>query len=116
MIMTPLLLAAALQGVWSGDRMVATFTPTGAAVEQDCAQGSISGPVRLDRRHHFMAKGVYTVNKPGPQLESDEGAPPATYSGQVTGHTLRLSVHALGAPDHSYTLVKDAHVKLIRCY
>ena len=116
MISSILLLAASLQGVWAGDQTVASFTPKGAKIEQGCADGRIAIPVRLDRRHRFSVTGTYDAQKPGPQMESDEGPPPAIFSGEVAGQTLRLTIQPSGATKHTYTLRRGAQMKLLRCY
>ncbi len=116
MISSILLLAASLQGVWAGDQTIVTFTAKGARIEQGCADGTISVPVRLDRHRRFSATGTYDAQKPGPQLETDEGPPPAIFSGKIVGQTLRLTIRPLGGAEHTYTLQQDAKMKLLRCY
>jgi hypothetical protein len=107
-----------LLGVWGGDRVVAVFSVDGAKIQQDCAEGSIPTPVRLDRARRFEIAGVYAASRPGPEREDETGPPPATYSGQlVRSTTLRLTIHpAAGAQDRSYVLERGAKPKLVRCY
>ena len=106
-----------LLGVWGGDRLVATFAADGAKIRQDCAEGGIPAPVRLDPERRFEVAGVYEPSRPGPQMESPNGPPAATFSGRIVGSTLRLTIHpAAGAPERSYVLERDQRPRLVRCY
>lgn len=110
---------AALSGVWAGDRMTATFTEAGAKLQADCADGVIAGPLRADATGRFSGAGTYDVRHGGPQ-QVEEGAPAAAnarFEGQVRGETLVLTVRspAGGAPQ-TFTLVRGARIKLVRCY
>jgi hypothetical protein len=105
-----------LTGRWGGDRLVAEFSLSGARIEQDCAEGVIPAPVRTDASGRFVADGSYQTMRPGPHREGDE-APSATYSGEIAGATMRLTIRpAAGGPARSYILQRDVRVKLVRCY
>jgi hypothetical protein len=110
---------AALSGVWGGDHLTATFTEAGAKLQADCAEGAISGPVRTDPAGRFSAAGAYQAQHGGPQRVEEDAAPAANarFEGQVRGETLVLTIRgADGAPAQTFTLVRGAHAKLVRCY
>ena len=104
-----------VDGVWGGGQSVVTVARGGLNLETGCAQGAVTGPVRLDAHGRFAVKGVLQGARPGPQL-ADEGAgrAAATFSGQIRGDTMRLEIRtATGA--QSYTLKRGVRPKLIRC-
>jgi hypothetical protein len=110
---------AALSGVWGGDRLKATFTETGATLQADCADGMIAGPVRTDGAGRFSAAGAYEVRHGGPQRVEEDARPAANarFEGQIRGETLKLTIRgADGAPAQTFTLVRGARPKLVRCY
>ena len=110
--------ALAPHGVWSGDRLVMTVMKTGVRVQGDCSDGLIPAPIRPDAHGRFVARGSYSEHSGGPQLLTDEAAPPpaATYTGSIAGDVLRLTIKADGdtAARH-FTLKRGARIKLLRC-
>jgi hypothetical protein len=110
-----------LTGAWGGDHLAATFTEAGATLQADCAEGAISGPVRPDAAGRFSASGAYHALHGGPQLvEEDAPAPAAAaarFEGRVHGETLMLTIRGpAGAAPQTFTLVRGARPKLVRCY
>lgn len=104
-----------LTGVWGGERTVVTFTANGAQVQQDCAEGSFTGPLRLNAAGKFRAKGVFQTFSGGPQ-QADEAIPTAVFSGHVKGKTMTLTIQPkVGSPAQSLTLREGVRPKLIRC-
>ena len=103
-----------LTGVWGGDRTVVTFSKTGAAVQSDCSQGDIAGPLRLNTAGKFKAKGTYQAFSGGPQ-RADEPIPTALFSGHVSGKTMVLTIKPQGGDAHAVTLYEGVIPKLIRC-
>ena len=109
--------AVPLTGNWAGDHIAMTMTPYGARVTDDCADGSIDGAVVPDRHGRFRAAGTFAVHRPGPQL-ADEAAPAAAgsrFAGEVTGDSLVRTSTAPGGVPRKVTLVRNAHVKQVRC-
>jgi hypothetical protein len=110
---------AVLTGTWGGDRLAANFTETGATLQADCADGAIAGPVRVDAAGRFSATGAYQVLHGGPQLVEEDAqvAAAARFEGRVRGETLQLTIHGPGAAaPQTFTLVRGARPKLVRCY
>lgn len=120
MISLALLLAAgspdSLVGTWAGDRLVATVTEQGMRVESDCAGGRTEGPLRFEGNGRFRASGHFAVGHGGPQrADGAEDAVAANYVGQVTGDRMMLTVEAGHGAVRHYTLIRSAHMKLLRC-
>jgi hypothetical protein len=105
-----------LAGVWGGDRTVLTFGVTGATIQSDCAQGAITGPILLAADGHFRASGTFENQGPGPQEADRAVLPAASFTGQVDGDTMVLTVHESGgrAPMR-LTLRRGVRPKLVRC-
>jgi hypothetical protein len=109
----------ALTGVWGGDRLVATFTEAGATLQADCADGVIAGPVHTDSSGRFSAAGAYQVLHGGPQLVEEDAHASAgvRFEGRLRGDTLILTIRAsMDAAPQTFTLVRGARPKLVRCY
>ena len=105
-----------LTGIWGGRQAVLTVTADGARLEAACAQGGITGPIRLDRRGRFTAQGSFEAFTGGPQRADGEGLASARYSGEVHGSTMTLVVRAAGVPPEVLTLTRGVRPKLVRCY
>ena len=104
-----------LTGVWGGERTIVTFTANGAQVQQECAEGSFAGPLRLNAAGKFKAKGVFQTFSGGPQ-QADESIPAAVFSGHIKGNTMTLTIQPHGgSPTQSLTLRQGFRPKLIRC-
>jgi hypothetical protein len=109
----------ALDGYWGGDRLQLLIEGSQARVEMDCASGTIAGPIRPDARGRFSASGTFAEHQTtgGPQ-RADEPPPAskATYSGEIDGETMLLSIRpADAASPQQYRLRKGVRVRLIRC-
>ena len=89
----------------------------GGAIEFDCAQGKIEGPLTLDGRGRFEVKGRYVPERPGPvrRDQSTEGRP-ARFRGTVRGRamTLRVSVDD-GTELGPYRLVLGRRGRVFKC-
>lgn len=107
-----------LVGVWSGDRVTLTLTPTGGTLDEDCATSTISRPVRPDTAGVFAAIGSHDAQGPGPtRLNASERPTFNTvhFSGRFTGPELNLDVQISGAPMAHYRLMPGRNFKRLRC-
>jgi len=80
-------------GSWGGDHISMSVTASGAAIEYDCAHGSIDEPLVLDASGRFDLRGVHVRERGGPISTDDPpDRHPASYSGQIIGKTMTLRV------------------------
>jgi len=80
-------------GLWGGTGIKIEVGSKSATVEYDCANGSILGPLSVDKKGHFNWHGTLVREHGGP-IRSDEVAKqePAIYAGSVKGDTMSLTV------------------------
>src|SRR5260370_26344700 len=85
------------QGSWGGQHITMDVGESSAAIEFDCANGQISGPLTIDRRGRFDLKGTFTREHGGP-IRDDEKSnrQPARYSGWTDGRRMTLTVTTEG--------------------
>jgi hypothetical protein len=106
-----------LTGDWAGDRVQLKIDAQGGSLEGDCLSGRFAGPVLASPDGRFSTQGPFVVHAPGPTKAGGEAtSPSATYSGEVQGSALTLTVtRPAQAPPEVYHLLAGARVKLIRC-
>jgi hypothetical protein len=82
---------APLIGVYGADHIQLTVGTTDSAVEYDCAEGTIFGPLPV--RGAFRNSGTHRPGTGGPE-QVDEVRPsyPATYEGRVLADAIELVV------------------------
>jgi len=105
------------QGIWGGDHVSLTVDTRTAAVEFDCAHGTLSVPIPLDGGR-FDVTGVFVLERGGPiHLNEDLPRLPARFSGFVDGRDMRLRVTLAdtGQEIGTYTLKLGASGRLIKC-
>jgi hypothetical protein len=108
---------AIVSGTWGGDHALLEITPTSASIEFDCAHGTLSVPLTLNRGA-FDVTGDYVQEHGGP-IRTDEilDRQPARYTGTVRGNTMTILVR-LTATDQdrgTYTLVRGASGRVFKC-
>ncbi len=105
-------------GRWGGMHIALEVTEGGAAVEYDCATGTIDQPLILDTEGRFEARGSHSPERGGPVREGQEPPRrPARYRGRVEGETLYLQVDLLEPAETlgSFTLVHGREPRLFKC-
>ena len=76
-------------GTWGGDNAGMIVTDTDVHVHIGCTLGDAVGPIHPDADGRFEATGTYNVDA----YPVDRGIThPATFSGQIVGQTMTLSV------------------------
>jgi len=104
--------------VWGGDHVKLEVTAEGATLDFDCASGTIAGPLTADAQGKFTVKGTFTRERPGPVMRDNPNtAAAATYSGTITGNTMRLNITA-GPQNGSagdYVLTRGQPGKVFKC-
>lgn len=80
-------------GIWGGEHIRLHVTPQGGTVEFDCAQGTISQRILVDRRGRFVVEGTYAEEHGGP-VRADEqvSSYPVRFTGQIRGKRMTLAV------------------------
>ena len=104
--------------VWGGDHVKLEVTAEGATLDFDCASGTIAGPLTADAQGKFTVKGTFTRERPGPVMRDNPNtAAAATYSGTITGNTMRLNITAGSQNDSmgDYVLVRGQPGKVFKC-
>lgn len=80
-------------GRWGGDHVRLDVSEAGAAVEFDCAHGTVDQPMALDAEGRFDARGTYVREHGGPvRPDETENSEPARYTGSVVGRSMSLTV------------------------
>ena len=78
-----------VSGTWGGDNAGMIVTNTDVHVHIGCTLGDAVGPIHPDADGRFAATGTYNVDA----YPIDRGIThPATFSGQVVGQTMTLTV------------------------
>ncbi len=80
--------------IWGGEHLELEVTAEGATLDFDCATGTIALPLTVDAQGNFKVKGTFTRERPGPVMRDGNQPAAATYSGNITGETLQLTVAA----------------------
>jgi hypothetical protein len=81
-------------GSWGGTSIALNVTAEGAAVQFDCAHGTITGsPMTIDASGKFDVTGTYVREHGGPtRLDETPDSHPARYSGTTDGRTMSLTI------------------------
>jgi len=80
-------------GAWGGKHIRLDVNPQGASVEFDCAQGTISQRIVVDRRGRFVADGNYIEEHGGPvRMNEPANSAPVRFTGQIRGKRMTLTV------------------------
>jgi len=105
-----------LQGVWGGARIGLTITAYGAAVEYDCAAGSIDQVFAPDASGHFDLIGTWWFTPPVVFEDWKPDKQPARYVGVLEGKTITLTVIRMDdGSTLTYRLVQNTVPDIRRC-
>ena len=105
------------RGDWGGNHINLNVGEGSATIEFDCAHGHIQGPLVVDDQGKFQWRGTFTMERGGPVRQGEsERSQPATYSGEIKGNTMTLSLKISDADDaETFTLEKGKTGKLVKC-
>jgi hypothetical protein len=105
------------EGTWGGPGIQMTVGPEGAAVELDCANGAIDGPIAVGSDGRFRAAGTYGVEHGGPVREGEEKGRPAVYEGRVEGKKLTLVITLAAGKEEvgTWELEQGRHGRIMKC-
>jgi hypothetical protein len=106
-------------GVWGGEHIRMEVNDSGADIEFDCARGSISQRLELDDKGRFKVQGIYIAETPAPAAVdggSIASGVKATYTGTLSGSSLRLGVFIEGQETpRTFGLVQGDQGHLAKC-
>jgi hypothetical protein len=105
------------RGEWGGDHISMNVGEGSAKLEFDCAYGYIQGPLVVDGQGKFQWRGTFTVERGGPARLGDKPREqPATYSGEIKGNSMTLSLKVADSDDaETFTLEKGKTARLVKC-
>jgi len=108
---------SALNGIWGGEHIQMEIADKEITVEWDCANGSISHPLKTDTQGHFEAKGNFRREHGGPVRNDEAPAPPAIYSGLINGNTMTLTVKLADSSETigTFTLEHGKEGRIVKC-
>jgi hypothetical protein len=110
--------AGAAGTIWGGEHIHLQITTDGGIVEFDCASGTITNPVRVDAQGQFRLTGMFTREQPGPvRKDQTPTTTAATYSGDIVGDTMRLSIRT-GPQNEAvgeYVLTRASAGHVVKC-
>jgi hypothetical protein len=104
-------------GVWGGQHINIDVGSRSAKVEYDCAHGEIAGPLVIDGVGKFQLRGTFTPEHGGPvRADETQRAQPATYSGEIKGNTMTLTLKVSGSDEtETFTLERGKAGELFKC-
>lgn len=104
-------------GAWGGDHVGLTIANGAAAIEFDCAAGSIDGPFLTDAAGRFALIGSWWFTPPVLPEGWQPDKHPARYSGVVENGVMTLTVTLLDGSRFlgSFRLAFDETPRIVRC-
>ncbi len=110
--------ASVAGGRWGGEHVLVEVSDSGAAIEFDCAHGSVSGAIAVDAEGRFDVGGGYVAEHGGPVRVGESETPvPVRYTGRVQGRTMSLTVELGG--DHGslgpFALGLGNEARIVHC-
>jgi len=112
----PALRDATLTGAWGGPHVRLQLSPTGGAIEYDCAHGSLTAPPRTDADGRFAVPGWHVREHGGPFRQGEPvDSVPASYRGSVADDRMTLRVVAGADTLGPFTLQRGAAAQLYKC-
>ena len=105
-------------GIWGAPHIRLEVSQNSASVEYDCANGTIKGPLTLDRRGRFNLSGTYVREHGGPIRDNESlNSQPARYTGTMNGQTMNLTV-TLARSDEligTFRVVRGGPGRVFKC-
>ena len=105
-------------GTWGGLHIRLDVDARSAAVDYDCATGTIAGPLTIDSRGRFNWRGTFHRERPGPVRADSPGTDrAATYSGSVKGDRMMLTLRLADTNEilETFTLKRGAPGRVFKC-
>lgn len=105
-------------GRWGGSHIRIEVGPSSATIDYDCANGTINGPLTMDRKGHFTWRGSHNREHGGPiRIDEQSNGRAAIYSGWIKGDTMNLTVKLADTNEvvDSYTLKRGSAGRVFKC-
>lgn len=104
------------RGEWGGAHVNITVGESSATIEYDCAHGEIQGPLTIDGEGKFTLRGTFTPERGGPiRAGESQNTKEATYSGEIHGNTMTLTMKVADSDAETFTLEKGKTGRLVKC-
>jgi hypothetical protein len=105
------------RGLWGGQHISIDVSGKGATVEYDCAHATIDRAIILDRNGRFNVSGTHFQERGGPVRQGGQSGFSVTFSGEVKGKTMTLTVQNTSTKEDlgTFTVVRGAQPKLFKC-
>ena len=87
-------------------------------IEFDCATGRIPNALRVDRAGHFVARGVYKLQTPGPiRLKFQPQEQPVLYEGKISSTKMTFRILREGTKEliGEYTAERGKSPRVRKC-
>ena len=105
-------------GSWGGLHIRIDVAQRSASIDYDCANGTIDGPLTIDRKGRFTWRGTHNREHGGPiRVDEKPNGRPAIYSGSIKGDTMTLTVKLADSdavPD-TFTLKRGSSGRIRKC-
>ncbi len=105
-------------GNWGGSSIRIDIEGNTATIEYDCANGTITGPLKIDRSGKFSLKGTHLREHPGPtRLNDERRGEPALFSGWTDGKKMTLTVKLINSNQEigTFTLLHGQEGRIRKC-
>ena len=104
-------------GEWGGAHARLTVRADAAAIEFDCARGTITGKIPVNAKGEFEVRGRYTPEHGGPVRKGDDRpSMTVTYRGNVRDDALTLeTIGEDGNVLGTFVLSRGTQARLIKC-
>jgi hypothetical protein len=105
-------------GMWGGEHIGLWVEDNRARIEYDCARGAIDQHIKVDSKGRFKVAGTYLRQRGGPETAGERpDNHSASYSGQVTGQKIILTVTLTDTNEDigTYALTYGQKPDLFKC-
>lgn len=105
-------------GSWGGPHIQISVDRNQAAIEYDCAHGTIAGPLTLNSRGVFKWRGTHSREHGGPiRFDEKTSQRSAIYTGSVKGSVMTLTVKLAetGESLGTFTLTRGRAGRIFKC-
>lgn len=104
-------------GTWGGQHIQIVVANGSATIEYDCANGKISGPLKLNSRGRFDLRGTHMAEHGGPVREESEQGQPAHYTGWIDGKKMKLTVTLTNSKTEigTFELTRGSEGRIFKC-